>query len=70
MVKKILPRTLGLVYAFTLMLPLTGFAVDQPAATENTNTNLPLLKILIQNVFHWKTYNVFRMRLGKLKNIM
>ena len=37
MVKKILPRTLGLVYAFTLMLPLTGFAVDQTAATENTN---------------------------------
>ncbi len=43
MVKKILPRTLGLVYAFTLMLPLTGFAVDQPAATENTNTKrIPL----------------------------
>ena len=42
MVKKILPHTLGLVYAFTLAVPLLGFAADD-TATENTSAKrIPL----------------------------
>lgn len=33
MVKKILPRTLGLVYAFTLLAPLTVFAAEETTTT-------------------------------------
>lgn len=41
-IKKILPRTLSVVYALTLMLPLTAFTADE-ASTENTTTKkIPL----------------------------
>ncbi len=42
MVKKILPRTLGLVYAFTLAIPVIGFAADD-TSTDNTGAKrIPL----------------------------
>ena len=41
-IKKILPRTLALVYAVALMLPLTAFTADE-TDTNNTNTKrIPL----------------------------
>ncbi|KTD67508.1 S41 family peptidase [Legionella shakespearei] len=41
--RKILPRTLALVYALTLMLPLTAFAASETATDNNTNTKrIPL----------------------------
>lgn len=42
MVKKILPRTLGLVYAFTLAVPLIGFAADDTATENTTAKRIPL----------------------------
>lgn len=41
--RKTLPRTLALVYALTLMLPLTAFAASETATDNNTNTKrIPL----------------------------
>lgn len=42
MVRKILPRTLGLVYALTLMLPLTGFTADEATSENTTAKRIPL----------------------------
>lgn len=42
MVKKILPRTLGLVYAFTLAVPLIGFAANDKATDNTTAKRIPL----------------------------
>ncbi|MDI1352450.1 MAG: S41 family peptidase [bacterium] len=42
MVKKILPRTLGLVYAFTLVLPLTGFSAEDATTSESGQKRIPL----------------------------
>lgn len=42
MVKKILPRTLGLVYAFTLTVPLVGFTADDTATENTTAKRIPL----------------------------
>ncbi|RUR13642.1 S41 family peptidase [Legionella sp. km772] len=42
MVKKILPRTLGIVYAFTLAVPLIGFAADDSATENTTAKRIPL----------------------------
>lgn len=42
MVKKILPHTLGLVYAFALTVPLIGFAADSTAVDGSTSKRIPL----------------------------
>ena len=42
MVRKILPRTLGLIYAFTLIIPLTGFSADEATSEDSTGKRIPL----------------------------
>jgi len=49
MVKKILPRTLALVYAFTLTMPLIGFTADD-SATDTVAENSTARKIPLEDV--------------------
>ncbi len=42
MVKNILPHTLGLVYAFTLTVPLIGFTANDATTQTNANKQIPL----------------------------
>jgi carboxyl-terminal processing protease len=49
MVKKILPHTLGLVYAFTLTVPLIGFSADD-SSTETVTENTSVKKIPLEDV--------------------
>lgn len=49
MVKKILPRTLGLVYALTLTVPMIGFTADD-SINENAAENTSTKKIPLEDV--------------------
>lgn len=42
MVRKLLPRTLGLVYAFTLAVPYISFAADETSTQNTTGKRIPL----------------------------
>jgi carboxyl-terminal processing protease len=42
MVKKMLPRTLGIMYALTLMIPLTSFAADDTTTDTTSGKRIPL----------------------------
>ncbi|CEG58001.1 S41 family peptidase [Legionella fallonii] len=41
-IKKTFPRTLAVVYALSLMLPLTAFATDTPATSDSNTKRIPL----------------------------
>lgn len=49
-IKKIIPRSLALIYALTLMLPLTAFTADESVSSENDTNHSNTKKIPLEEV--------------------